>query len=461
MQITANPIFTSSKILSSRAFALLKGEAAGASDSSEETLYLPTQIVNPDEKKIVIPSTISFRLETGGVSLFQATGGLEEIVRQIAGGKSTIPLELFRQDATIPANWMETEEGKLMLLSRSIIHRGLAHAEEVAGELKEVETLTAMATISAREFVEGAIGKAYVRFLTRGEYVAWFDKRTGKPFYRVGVVVERFADGSIAVIACLRENEELIGADCRVPKTPDEDFLNLAYPLGGFLRKLRGIITGSDKKIKNRSETENFELDFTRKMLESADEVFDPDQWKPETKKGESVYVNIVAADEEAKKLLLAYKYDDGKPGWVIPGGGQEPGETAEEAVRREAKAESGIEIYRGVSGKLYGVHKIIVRQVTPHHKRMTFYCPVNSDVFVPHITERNEISTAKFFTAWEFMAMPYFPWDRAKADPEKKNYKKQLHADDTANVLKLLGKLEHFGLREATLDDYLVFATR
>ncbi len=461
MQTSANPIFASSKILSSPAFALLKGKATGVDDPSETTLYLPTQIISHDEKKIVIPSTISVQLEKSGVSIVQATGGLEEIVRSIVGARGTVPLELFRQDATIPASLMENEEGRLMLLSRSIIHRGFAHAEEVAEELKEVEALMALNTITARELVQGAVGRVYIRFLTRGEWPAWFDKRTRKPYYRVGAVIERFANGDIAVIASLRENEELIGADCRVPKAPGEDFLNLDYPLGGFLRKLRGIITGSEKKIRIKSETEDFEMNFTRTMLEGADEVFDPDQWKPTMKKGESAYVNVVAADEEVASLLLAYKYDDGKPGWVIPGGGQEPGETVDEAVCREAKAESGIDIYRGSSGKLRGVHKVIVRQVTPYHKRVTFYSTVRSDIFVPRITERSEIKAAKFFTAWEFMTMPHFPWDRSKADPNERNYKKQLHADDAATVLKLLGKLELFGIREATPDEYLAFATK
>lgn len=50
----------------------------------------------------------------------------------------------------------------------------------------------------------------------------------------------------------------------------------------------------------------------------------------------------------EDGKLLLIYRFKDGRSFYVLPGGGVEPGETIEEAAIREAKEETNFDIELG-----------------------------------------------------------------------------------------------------------------
>lgn len=52
--------------------------------------------------------------------------------------------------------------------------------------------------------------------------------------------------------------------------------------------------------------------------------------------------VRAIVIDEEDRILLVKHSY---VPGWHLPGGAVEPGETTIDAVRRETREECGIEI--------------------------------------------------------------------------------------------------------------------
>ncbi len=53
--------------------------------------------------------------------------------------------------------------------------------------------------------------------------------------------------------------------------------------------------------------------------------------------------VRVLVIDAADRVLLFASNDDDGRPFWYPPGGGSEPGETAEETARREPWEETGL----------------------------------------------------------------------------------------------------------------------
>ena len=468
--IATTPL-ASPSVLKSPIFAAYNGALVPRDESCDVSLYLPTQTLSVTERKIIAPGAISLRLQGGNIVITDAVGGAEEILRRVIALEMTIPLDLISRNNKLkpPASNLEEAE----FVASWFIRRGLACAEEVAGEYVEVEALKATTNITAREFIEGATGRAFVYFTARTNKLtdrtvpAWFDWKKNKMHYRIGVVVERSPNGEIAAIAWLKENEDLISEECRKPKLPGEDFCNLDYPLGGFLRKLQKIFSVAAKSTKKKAELIESELSFWQLMLKSEgageEKSFDAEEWKFLANDNQSVYVNAVIVDEESGLFLFVHKYDDGKPSWGLPGGGREPGETAEDSLFREVEWESGLRIYRGcINKKLIGVRKIIERQVNARHKRITFYSPLNSRIFKPSmrgVKERNEIDKVRLFSLDEFLRMPYFPWDRSAADPNIFDYRKQLHTDDVITTLRLTGKLGQLGFREATREEIVKFA--
>lgn len=58
--------------------------------------------------------------------------------------------------------------------------------------------------------------------------------------------------------------------------------------------------------------------------------------------------VGAVVRDETGRLLMILRGHDPGRGLWSIPGGRIEPGETAEEAVAREVREETGLEVRCG-----------------------------------------------------------------------------------------------------------------
>jgi 8-oxo-dGTP diphosphatase len=64
-----------------------------------------------------------------------------------------------------------------------------------------------------------------------------------------------------------------------------------------------------------------------------------------------------VITDEE-DRILLAHWKEGRHSAWTLPGGGLEPGEDPEHAVRREVHEETG---YRAAVGQLLGIHSRVI----------------------------------------------------------------------------------------------------
>ena len=72
-----------------------------------------------------------------------------------------------------------------------------------------------------------------------------------------------------------------------------------------------------------------------------------------------------VILDDE-RRVLLARWTEGRRVSWTMPGGGLEPGEDPEAAVRREVREETG---YKVVVDELLGIHSRVIparRRVTP-----------------------------------------------------------------------------------------------
>ncbi len=93
-----------------------------------------------------------------------------------------------------------------------------------------------------------------------------------------------------------------------------------------------------------------------------------------------------VIVDDGGRVLLVKHSY--GELNWEVPGGRGEPGESAEEAARREAREEVGIELD---IERLTGVY-----WEPPDNHHFVFRARALGE---PHVADANEITQVSWFS--------------------------------------------------------------
>lgn len=100
--------------------------------------------------------------------------------------------------------------------------------------------------------------------------------------------------------------------------------------------------------------------------------------------------VRAAAFDEGGRVFLIRHSY---VPGWYLPGGGVEVGETVEAALKRELMEEGGIAL--GDTPELFGIY--LNRAVSARDHVAVFVCRDCRQVLAPRLPNL-EILAAGFF---------------------------------------------------------------
>ncbi len=105
--------------------------------------------------------------------------------------------------------------------------------------------------------------------------------------------------------------------------------------------------------------------------------------------RGLTIGVRAIVQSDETKFLLVRHTYT---PGWHFPGGGVEKGETCEQALGRELRQETGLEL--SAPPKLHGVFYNKIASKRDHV--LAYHCDVEGDICQKRFTL--EIAEAAYF---------------------------------------------------------------
>ncbi len=119
----------------------------------------------------------------------------------------------------------------------------------------------------------------------------------------------------------------------------------------------------------------------------------------------QNIRIRVAGILVKDNQILLVRHEKNGKSYWLIPGGGVDFCETAEEALMREYREEVGMEIK---VGKLVLVHDSI--PPNRHRQVLNLYFLVTAEKTEIHVTPDAVLRDANFYSLAEFPTLPVNP---------------------------------------------------
>lgn len=89
-----------------------------------------------------------------------------------------------------------------------------------------------------------------------------------------------------------------------------------------------------------------------------------------------------IVIDNDKSTVLLMHRKRDGREFWVFPGGGVEEGESVEEAVRRELREETTIEI---------SIERLLYHHIYPDQDSEQFFYRCSYISGIPHLGQGSD----------------------------------------------------------------------
>lgn len=119
----------------------------------------------------------------------------------------------------------------------------------------------------------------------------------------------------------------------------------------------------------------------------------------------QNIRIRVAGILVKDDQILLVRHEKDGKSYWLIPGGGVDFGESAEQALIREFQEEVGLDIK---VGKLVLVHD----SIPPNHHRqvLNLYFQVTAENYGLKVTPDAVLRDAAFYPLVDFPGMPVNP---------------------------------------------------